>query len=76
MRSLGLVEATEDQNVLGVDGHTHGKIASGPGTLGVKVDHAPHVVVDIVHLDGVCDFLFVELCTTRKDVNILIAKNT
>ena len=46
-----LVEAAKDEDVLAVDRHTHRQVAGRPRRLGVQVDHTPHVVVNVVHLD-------------------------
>jgi len=73
--SLGLVEAAKDQNVLGVNRHAHGEVAGRPRTLGVEVDHSPHVVVDIVHFNRIRDFLLVKLGPARKHIDILILED-
>ena len=76
MRSDRLVEAAKDQDSLAVDRHAHGEIAGCPRGLRVQVDHAPHVVVDVVHLDRVCDLFLVELGTTTENVDVLVVEDT
>ena len=75
LSTLRLVEAAKDEDVLGVDGHAHSEVTGGPGALGIQIDHAPHVVVNVVHFDGVRDFLLVEFGSTREHVNVLIPEN-
>ena len=75
LRPLLLVESTEDKNVLAVNWHAHRQVAGRPRRLGIQVHHTPHVVVDVVHLYCVGDFLFVELGTARKDINVLIVED-
>ena len=73
---LSLVESSKDEDVLGVDRHTHGEVTSCPGGLGIQVDHAPHVVIDVVHLDGVRDFFLIEFCTAREDIDVFVVEDT
>ena len=75
VRSHSLVKATEDQNGLTVDWHAHGQVAGRPGRLGVQVDHAPHVMIDVVHLDRIRDLLLIELGSTTKYIDILVVEN-
>ena len=76
LRALLLVETTEYENVLLIDRHAHGEIAGGPRRLGIQVDHAPHVIVYIVHFDRVCDLFFVELGSSREHVDVFIIEDT
>jgi hypothetical protein len=39
------------------------------------LDHAPHVVVYIIHLNSVRNFFLVEFGPTRKDIDILIVED-
>ena len=73
--SLGLVKASKNQDVFRVDRHAHSQITSSPGRLGVQVDHPPHVVVDIIHFNRVCDLLLVELGSARKHIDVFVVKN-
>lgn len=75
MSSDSLVEAAKDQDSLAVDGHAHGEVTGRPGGLSVQVDHPPHVVVDVVHFDGVCDLLLVELGTPAEDIDVLVVED-
>ena len=61
--------------MLGVDRHAHGQVTSSPRGLRIEVDHSPHVVVDIVHLDSVGDLLLIELGSTTENVDVLVAKD-
>ena len=70
-----LVKAAKDQNGLTVDRHAHCQIASCPGRFCVQVDHSPHVVIDVVHLNGVRDLLFVELGAATENVDVLVVED-
>ena len=70
-----LVKAAKDQNGLTVDRHAHGQIASCPSRFCVQVDHSPHVVIDVVHLNGVRDLLFVELGAATENVDVLVVED-
>lgn len=61
--------------MLAINWHTHCKITGCPRTLGVQIDHSPHVVVDVVHFDCVGDFFLVEFGPAREYVNILVVEN-
>jgi len=39
------------------------------------LDHAPHVVVNVVHLNGVGDLFLVEFCPSREDVDVLVVED-
>lgn len=41
----------------------------------MQVDQAPHVQVDIIHFDGVCDLLLVKLGPSGEDIDVLIVKD-
>ena len=75
LRAHRLVEAAEDQNGLAVDRHAHSQVASSPGGLRIQVDHAPHVVIDVVHLNSVRDLLLVELGAATEDVDVLVVED-
>lgn len=72
---LLLVEAAKDKDMLAVDRHAHCQIAGSPSRLGVQVHHAPHIVIDVVHLDGIRNFLLVKLGPAREYVDILVGEN-
>ena len=73
--SHGLVKATEDQNGLTVDWHAHGQVTGRPSRFGVQVDHAPHVVINVVHLDSIRDLLLIELGSTTEYIDVLVVEN-
>ena len=70
-----LIEATKDENGLTVDRHAHRQIAGRPGRFRVEVDHAPHVMVNIVHLNRICDLFLVELGATTEHVDVLVIED-
>ena len=70
-----LVEAAKDDDRLAVDWHTHRQVTGCPGALRAEGNHAPHIVVYIIHFDGVCDFLFVKLGPPTEDVDVLVVED-
>ena len=42
----------------------------------MQVDEAPHVEIDIVHLNSICDFFFVKLCPSREHIDVFIVEDT
>ena len=75
MGAYSFVEAAEDQDRLAVYGHAHSEVASCPSRLRVQIDHTPHVVIDIIHLNRVSNFLLVELGAATKDIDVLIVED-
>ena len=75
LRSRLLVEPAEYKHMLRVNRHAHGQVASCPRGLGVQVNHAPHVVVDVVHLDRVGDLLLVKLRAAGEHVDVLVGED-
>ena len=75
MSSNCLIEAAEDQDRLTIDRHAHSEIAGCPSRLRVQIDHAPHVVIDIVHLNRVSDLFLVELGPSTEHVDILVVED-
>ena len=61
--------------MLTVDRHAHRQVAGRPSRLRVQVHHAPHVVVDVVHLDRVRDLLLVELGAAGENIDILVGED-
>ena len=75
VRPHGLIESSENQNSFVVNRHTHRQIAGCPCALGGQVDHAPHIVVDVVHLNCVGDLFLVELSSATEDIYVLIVED-
>jgi len=75
VRPHGLIEASKNQNSFVINRHTHCQITSRPSALGRVVDHAPHVVVDVVHLNGISDFFLVKLGSATEDIDVLIVED-
>ena len=70
-----LVEAAENQDCFAIDRHAHREVAGCPGGLRVEVDHAPHVVVDVVHFNCVRDLFFIELGAARENIDVLVVED-
>ena len=54
------VKPSEYQDRLTIDRHAHCKVASCPSALCMQVDQSPHIQIDIVHFNGVCNLLLIE----------------
>ena len=70
-----LVETAKDQDCLAIDRHAHGQIAGCPCRLRVEVDHTPHVVIDVIHLDSVSNLLLVKLSAPTEHIDILVVED-
>lgn len=42
----------------------------------MEIHQAPHVKVDIIHLNSVSDFLLVKLSAPRENINVFIVEDT
>mgnify|MGYP001607045759 CR=1 FL=1 len=67
----GLVKSSKKQNGLIVDRHAHSQITGSPDTFGVQVDHFPVVLINVIHLNRVCDLLLLKLGPSREDIDVL-----
>ena len=70
-----LIEPSKDKYGLAIDLHTHSQVTSCPKTSCIEVNKSPHVQIDVIHLNSVGDFFFVELCSAREDINIFVIED-
>ena len=75
IRSILLVESTENQNRGGVDLVGHRQVTGHPIGFVLHINHIPDVSLDIVALAQVRDLLRAELDTAREDVDELGVEN-
>ena len=75
MGSHRLVKATEDEDGLAIDRHAHCEITGRPSRFRVEVNHAPHIVVNVVHFNRVRNLLLVKLGAATEYVDVLVIED-